>query len=53
MTPDEIKSMHPSDISTNSWLKEVALQLAIMNEKPATRPYVKKADKGVGGDNSD
>ena len=35
MTSDGIKDLHPSDMSTNSWLKEIAYQLALSNEKPA------------------
>jgi hypothetical protein len=35
MTSQEIKQQRPSDISTNSWLREVCLQLALLNEKSA------------------
>jgi hypothetical protein len=56
MTSDEIREMKPSDISTNSWLRELCLQVAVMNERetpsvevPAIdperikRPYNRKA----------
>lgn len=34
MTSNEIRKSHPADMSTNGWLREVALQLALLNEKP-------------------
>jgi hypothetical protein len=34
MTSDEIKNTMAIDLSTNAWLREVALQLALLNEKP-------------------
>lgn len=33
MTSDEIKETLPTDLSGNSWLKEIAYQLALLNEK--------------------
>jgi hypothetical protein len=33
MTSEEIKNTKPGDMSTNSWLREIALQLAQINEK--------------------
>jgi len=33
MTAEEIKKTQPFDLSANTWLKEIALQLALMNEK--------------------
>lgn len=38
MTSDDIKNAHPMDRSTNDWLREVAYQLALLNEKPAATP---------------
>jgi hypothetical protein len=35
MTLDEIKAAHPSDFSTNTWLREVCIQLALLNERQA------------------
>ncbi len=32
MTSYQIKDLKAADISTNTWLKEIALQLALMNE---------------------
>ena len=32
MTSDEIKESRPAEHSTNTWLKEVAYQLALLNE---------------------
>jgi hypothetical protein len=33
MTLEEIKQKPAADFSTNSWLREIALQLALLNEK--------------------
>jgi hypothetical protein len=33
MTQKEIEQTKPSDLSTNSWLREVCIQLALLNEK--------------------
>ena len=33
MTKDQIKAQPPAEISTNAWLKEIAWQLSIMNER--------------------
>jgi len=33
MTSDEIKESRAAEHSTNTWLKEVAYQLALLNEK--------------------
>jgi hypothetical protein len=33
MTSDEIKEARAAEHSTNTWLKEVAYQLALLNEK--------------------
>lgn len=33
MTLDEIKAKPATDLSTNAWLREVCLQLALLNEK--------------------
>jgi hypothetical protein len=33
MTSEEIKQTPPFDLSTNGWLREIALQLAQLNEK--------------------
>lgn len=32
MTSDEIKQKPAADLSTNSWLKELCLQVALLNE---------------------
>lgn len=37
MTSDQIKAIGHADQSTNAWLKEIALQLALLNEKPAEK----------------
>ena len=33
MTIDEIKQKQAMDLSTNGWLREIAIQLALLNEK--------------------
>lgn len=33
MTSEEIKQKQAFDLSTNGWLREVCLQLALLNEK--------------------
>lgn len=33
MTLKEIQDAKPTDFSTNSWLREVCIQLALLNEK--------------------
>lgn len=33
MKSEEIKLKHPLDLSHSQWLKEIALQLALLNEK--------------------
>jgi hypothetical protein len=33
MTSEEIKNKPVVDMSTNGWLKEICLQLALLNEK--------------------
>jgi len=33
MTSEEIKGKLPTDLSANGWLREIALQIAILNEK--------------------
>jgi len=38
MTSDEIKQTHPADFSANSWLREIALQLARLNERQSDMP---------------
>jgi hypothetical protein len=35
MTSEEIKKTPPSDVSTNTWLREICIQLALLNEKKA------------------
>jgi hypothetical protein len=35
MTSEEIKLLQYAGLSTNGWLKEIALQLALLNEKKA------------------
>jgi hypothetical protein len=40
MTSQEIKQKPASDLSANSWLREICLQLALLNEKRTP----KKAD---------
>lgn len=36
MTSEEIKQKLATDLSTNGWLREISLQLALVNEKGAT-----------------
>ena len=39
MTSDQITAIKPAEMSMNEWLKEIALQLAKLNEpKKAGRP---------------
>lgn len=33
MTSEEIKQKANTDLSTNGWLREIAIQLALLNEK--------------------
>ena len=35
MTSEEIQEKQAIDLSTNSWLREMCLQLALLNEKQA------------------
>jgi len=35
MTSEQIREARAAEISTNTWLKEIALQLALLNEKQA------------------
>lgn len=37
MNSEEIKQKHPADMSTNAWLREMCLQLAILNEKEGSK----------------
>ncbi len=32
MTSDQIRALQATDLSANTWLKEIAFQLALMNE---------------------
>lgn len=41
MTSDEIKQKAPHDLSPNSWLREIALQLALANEPKKPGPKAK------------
>ena len=34
MTSSEIQMKAPADLSANAWMKEICLQLALLNEKP-------------------
>lgn len=43
MTSDEIKQKEALDFSQAGWLREIAYQLALLNEKQA--PEVKKTPK--------
>lgn len=48
MTSDEIKRMRATDWSDTCWLREIAIQLALLNEKPTPvreipQPQFKKA----------
>jgi hypothetical protein len=36
MTSEEIKQKQAVDLSTNGWLREVCIQLALLNEKTAS-----------------
>jgi hypothetical protein len=38
MTSEEIKQADPLLLSVNGWLKEIAYQLALLNEKPQPKP---------------
>lgn len=43
MKSEQIKATKPAEMSANEWLKEIALQLAILNEpKKAGRPPKEK-----------
>jgi hypothetical protein len=35
MTSEQIKQTPATDLSTNGWLREIAMQLALLNEKDA------------------
>jgi hypothetical protein len=35
MTLEELKAKQAPDLSTNAWLREICLQLAMLNEKRA------------------
>ena len=46
MKPEQIKATKHAELSTNEWLKEIALQLAILNEpRKAGRPPKEKDGK--------
>ena len=38
MTSKEIAEIQPTDISERSWMREIALQLALLNEKKPLEP---------------
>jgi hypothetical protein len=38
MTTEEIKQKPAADLSTNGWLREIAIQLAQLNEKKPGKP---------------
>jgi hypothetical protein len=38
MTSEEIKQKPAADLSMNAWLKEISLQLALLNEKRQNPP---------------
>jgi hypothetical protein len=38
MTSEDIKNKPATDLSTNGWLREICLQLALMNEKDTGLP---------------
>ena len=43
MNKEQIKAVPPAELSTNAWLKEIALQLAQLNEpRKAGRPPKEK-----------
>jgi hypothetical protein len=37
VTSEKIKETLPTDLSGNAWLKEIAYQLAVINEKKPTQ----------------
>lgn len=48
MTSDEISKKQASDLNTDSWLREIALQLALLNERQEPKqPEVRKPAKAV------
>jgi hypothetical protein len=38
MTSDQIKQKDTLELSLGAWLKEIAYQLALLNERPANPP---------------
>jgi len=38
VTSEEIKRTMATDLSSNAWMKEIALQLALLNEKKPPEP---------------
>jgi hypothetical protein len=38
MTSEELKRMTGTDLSTNGWLRELCIQLALLNEKQTIMP---------------
>jgi hypothetical protein len=38
MTSEELKQKQAADLSTNSWMREMCIQLALLNEKPQILP---------------
>jgi len=42
MTLEELKQKHPVDLSTNGWLREIAIQLAQLNEVREKRNQPKR-----------
>lgn len=48
MTSTEIERLSPSDVSTNGWLKIVALQLALFQEALYTAAAAEQPRRGPG-----
>ena len=42
MTKDEIEKKQAMDLSTNAWLREIAIQLALLNEHHRKQPKAAK-----------
>jgi hypothetical protein len=47
MTSEEIRNKNAVDLSERSWMKEICLQLALLNEK-ANPPVPKPISRGPG-----
>lgn len=47
MNSEQIRDKSHLDLSSNAWLREIAFQLALLNEKPSAQPPVTRNPKAT------